>query len=540
VTRAEYDGNGNLLAQVRADGGRFDFTYDALNRKISARDPQFDAFVAPGQALTSLRSEQQFKYDAHGNEVQQRSLGSTTAEDRLVAQQFDAAGNLRLRREADGATFSYEYDVSGNTLRTQRSVRDVNGVTHEYRTYARFDLLNQEVRRQDVEDEGTDTQVIRETQDTRYNGYGGIEAKGINGQFQEIYKYDHLGRLFFTNKETGTPRLYVYDANGNAVIEVQALQTDLTQLQGPAGVALLTPLEAQFTLNLYDQRNQLIEVFQPPMMFDELLAAPPSLPPGTGTQGNAAENLANLGQFTPTGFSNPVGGSQPYTTPPPRNLSSTTSPAATGFGPPPSGSVDTAENLAAYTLAQLGISTVPVDTTGPVVKISDLLSMNDTVRTVIETQTRVQTRTTTANVVNPATGAIDAIDVTVTTTNDVLTLTTKFTRSMMQVRTDGDQESLTMQWVATSDPNVITERTVTTRTERVTVVRNVTTTGSYVYGGSSGTASFTPSQSVRATVSKIQVNARPVPRIEYSERAGTELPGVGQRSYSGNCHLPGR
>ena len=276
-TKYEYDGLGNLTAQVLPNAqGRTDYAYDALGRKTHQYDPTFMAYNGRGVALVSTRSQTDWQYDAFGNVAVETKLGMTAAENRETRSQYDSAGNLRTRRGPEGATVTSDYNVSGNTVRTTRQVTDVDLAAHTYRTYYSYDILNRETQRQDYEDEGTSGQVVRETQDTRYNAHGDIEAKGTNGQFQEKYIYDKLGRLFWTNKESGTPRVYLYDENGNVVLQLSAVNTDLSQvldggtlraIRGPADLRLIQFTSTQPTFNLYDKRNQLIDVFQPPMDF---------------------------------------------------------------------------------------------------------------------------------------------------------------------------------------------------------------------------------------------------------------------------------
>ncbi len=98
-----------------------------------------------------------------------------------------------------------------------------------------------------------------------------MSARGINSTTQTEYRYDKLGNLFWTNADTGTPRVYVYDASGNAVIEVsQANGTSLSALTSPTAVKNIDPAQVQMKFSVYDARNLITDVFQAPMDFTGL------------------------------------------------------------------------------------------------------------------------------------------------------------------------------------------------------------------------------------------------------------------------------
>lgn len=483
VTTLVYDGNGNQIAQIQPGAhGRIDFTYDALGRKTSQLDPQFLAFNGRGQATVATRSRQTFKYDAHGNLAVQTQVGATTAEDRETRELFDVAGRVVTRREPDGALSQYDYDINGNIVRATRNVTDVNGVAHVYRTYVTYDIVDREVSRQDVEDEGTPNQ----TQDIRYNAHGDIEAKGINGQFQELYRYDRLGRLFFTNKDTGKPTLYVYDANGNLTLQIQGVASDLMQvpdgettrpLRGPADAAAFSPDKEQFLINRYNRRNELIDAFDAPMMFGDLLAAPPTIDP-SGTPGapNERDMLRNMGMFMPTGLSNPIPG-----TPTPggvrtRDLPNPQPQPIEGFGAVPPSPPETRVDLNTIGYAALDIQLGEVKK--PPVNLPTKDEIDGNVRTVTDVEIRETVFTeATPQYVN---GAMVSVKLKITTTTDTMTRVAKFTRSMTEAYSN-DEQTLTQTWVSDPDIMMMGDRKVDTREETVYVKRTTVISGEPAY-----------------------------------------------------------
>jgi YD repeat-containing protein len=102
----------------------------------------------------------------------------------------------------------------------------------------------------------------------KYNAYGEIVNKGLNGLDQEHFEYDQAGRLIKTNKDDGVNRAYLYDPNGNqtAVIQSAVEDTDLKPLTINQ-IAALAPTVVQVTQSEYDARNQLIKTYQAPIEF---------------------------------------------------------------------------------------------------------------------------------------------------------------------------------------------------------------------------------------------------------------------------------
>jgi YD repeat-containing protein len=492
-TSYEYDGNGNVTAEIRpgADGlpdsvnGRVDHTYDALGRKTRQRDPQFQAFNGRGQPLVSTREERTWLYDAHGNAVVQTSLGQVTADNRELRLQYDTAGNIRTQRDAEGAQITFDYDISGNILRSSRSVTDVDNVAHVYRTYYTYDLLSRETIRQDIEDEGTASQATRETQETRYNAHGDIDGRGVNGQFQERYVYDRLGRLFWTNKENGTPRLYVYDANGNAVIEAHGINSDLSGVAGPGAVPALG-LSAQLTISVYDVRNQLIEAFDPPMEIGDLGNTPSVT--SSGTPGSPAEQLAALGQQPNVyigGQTLSVGSATTVF------LSGPTAVPTIGYGTKPAPS--SSQQFLAIPTSEIAWSE-PAGTTTTTDPPIDVTSPDGQTRTVTEHMLR---RTVAIEFIQEANQVV--LRRVTTTVEDIRRVTT-FQRSQNQEYGPNDQ-SLSTTWTTLKSEELDgSTRTVDVKEDRFSRRQDVTVTSAY---SGSSSASFPGQVAFTAAVATV-------------------------------------
>jgi YD repeat-containing protein len=453
-TTYEYDGNGNLTAKIDA-AGRVDNGYDALGRMNRVQDPQFAGFNGRGAALVTMRSEMTLRYDAHGNIAVKTQLGNTTAENREERLSYDTAGALRQRRDAEGAVKIFDYDAAGRATREVRQVTDVDNVAHTYARYFTFDKLGRETARQDVEDEGTASVVTREVFDTRYNAHGDIDAKGVNGAFFETYIYDRLGRLFSTNKENGTPRLYVYDANGNAVIEVRAIDTDVSQvndgsgvrpIRGPADVAYFSPANVQFTFSKYDLRNQLVETADPPMEFGTLLAHMPIIQT-SGTQGMPADNLGDLSSYIPTSLS-PQSSSDDTVSQWDAHVGSSSSPVTLFAGSQPGNS--SSRTFASVSPATFGFTagTVVSDPPPVVTTVSDVPTGN--IRTVTQRLVRTHTETTVTQV------SATLVRRSVFVRTDTTTRVTTFTRSSS---TENEEFEVEQHWQVSTVSDTSTVRT---------------------------------------------------------------------------------
>ena len=103
---------------------------------------------------------------------------------------------------------------------------------------------------------------------TRYNAFGEVAAKGLNGGWQEWAEYTTQGKVWKTNTGDGGVKLYLHDTNGNTTREIRAGVGDdgagstrdlgtLTLAQASSDTTLL------HTVSLYDKRNLLIRTLEP-------------------------------------------------------------------------------------------------------------------------------------------------------------------------------------------------------------------------------------------------------------------------------------
>jgi RHS repeat-associated protein len=189
TTRYEYDSRGNRTRMIEAFGRAeervTEFEYDAFSRLVRRRQ------VASSQAQDRVV---EFDYDDYGNRrritdaegnsytLEYNVLGLpvriTDPRGKVWSRVYDAAGNLIERRDPNGGTVSYEYDGLGHATR----ITDEVGAVTELRYDDRHSLTRV-----------TDALGGRWTYE--YNG-GGLVTRATDPEGRVIrYRYDADGRL---------------------------------------------------------------------------------------------------------------------------------------------------------------------------------------------------------------------------------------------------------------------------------------------------------------------------------------------------------
>jgi YD repeat-containing protein len=270
-TTYTYEGNGQIKTITQPGDGVTQMDYDALGRVSSQWTPTFSHY--DGDTEITSQGRTRLYYDALGNPVVQNQKAQNDVDDRITRAIHNTAGFKTAEYDANGHRIDYDLNSRGQQLRARETVTDVNGLDQVYHTHSRYDVLGREASTWQVKNPGAGGEVLHVSQDQRYNAHGQIEAKGYNSQYQETYDYDQLGRVFKTNQATGTPTVYLYDSNGNAVVEMVSIETDLSAIDNIQQVQLLDPRTVQMTLNLYDAKNQLTNVIEPPMAFQSIASS---------------------------------------------------------------------------------------------------------------------------------------------------------------------------------------------------------------------------------------------------------------------------
>ena len=111
-----------------------------------------------------------------------------------------------------------------------------------------------------------------DTRTTRYNAWGDIVANGmsrVSGGFaqadHETAEYDALGHLWRGNSGDGVMRAHLYDANGNATLRIESAGANLKNM---TLAQMMASTDTRATINVYDQRNQLVQAIEPKVQSD--------------------------------------------------------------------------------------------------------------------------------------------------------------------------------------------------------------------------------------------------------------------------------
>jgi RHS repeat-associated protein len=203
ATRTEYDKLGNVTATIDANGNPTDYTYDALNRRISVKDAQ--------SALTLTG------YDKVGN-----VLSVTDALNRITSYAYDALDRQTVVTDALGHTSTTAYDAVGNAIATTDALNRTTSYS--------YDNLNRQILTKDA---------LNQTQSV---------------------SYDKVGNVLRTTDELGRITSYGYDTlNRQTSITDPLLHTSTTSYDTEGNVTSTTDALGNITRYLYDRNNRQIQ-----------------------------------------------------------------------------------------------------------------------------------------------------------------------------------------------------------------------------------------------------------------------------------------
>lgn len=261
TTAFGYDAVGNLITMTEANGSITGFEYDGLNRQTLQSSAAYtDANSATVQQRTATA------YDGLGNVLSETRLGtndSASSDDQITQFVYDDQGNVITQTNAEGHITQFYYDLNSNLVAMHEGRINPDGALAPIDTWYEYDTLNQQITTEDADG-------FR--QYARYNAYGDIVSKGLNGIEQEYFIYDDAGRLVKTNQDDGVDTVYLYDANGNATAKIISLDSD--PLDGKvlketdlAEFGTMSNENIQRTESEYDANNQRIGTYEAPIVY---------------------------------------------------------------------------------------------------------------------------------------------------------------------------------------------------------------------------------------------------------------------------------
>jgi YD repeat-containing protein len=259
-----WNGLGLVTQKTDALGNAWNYGYDLAGRKNHEEGAAFTDFEG-ARVLPST----DLRYDGLGNLLSstRRGKSPTGSQDQITGYVYDANG--RLAREIDpmGAATEYGYDAVGNLMQKRRQRTDADAAKIADVTNYRYDARQRQIEQSDV--------ATGMSQQTRYNAWGEVSAKGTNGGWQQFAQYDGAGRLIKSNTDDGASRAFVYDAVGNVTLKIESSGADLRTLSleqmleisnGTVDPAAQDAAAVHLTISAYDKRNQLTDSWQPKMV----------------------------------------------------------------------------------------------------------------------------------------------------------------------------------------------------------------------------------------------------------------------------------
>lgn len=279
VLTATVDGNGGLN-QVWTDA-TVSYAYNGLGqvtrRSEATNEATWYGYDAAGRLTAETRTgyyDQDgvwteplvlYRYNGLGDVTRTEQTRQGGGETRVVRFGYSAGGRLHTRTDAAGTVFTYWQDIAGaEVLQTWNRNRSDGSVQHEGVLYTR-DVLGR------VDSQATgwyDGQWHKgDAQQTRYNAYGEVSQRGING-LQEDFAYDAAGNLARTNSGDGVWRYFLSDGAGRRTLTLEnqsrgdMVAVSVDQALGIASNGSQTSIDQAYvgglvaTIATYDRRGQ--------------------------------------------------------------------------------------------------------------------------------------------------------------------------------------------------------------------------------------------------------------------------------------------
>ena len=266
----------NALSQVttktEASGDKITYTYDNQGR---VKYEQRNNYV--GHTGTSVTPKVQYLYNGHNELSRVYQYGAAGISAKQTKYNYDAAGRLLTKIDPAGFTKTYRYDAAGRIMREEYNrITATQGTKTEAAGYT-YDLEDRITQQTIVQKSGTSW--IKGTRtDMKYNAFGEVYERGINGKYAEKFDFDKAGRVWRTTSGDGTYKYLMYDNNGNQTL---AITSDGTNIDNKSLASVLAywgvtssggnanNINTNYvngvaaTISKYDGRNQAIEIREP-------------------------------------------------------------------------------------------------------------------------------------------------------------------------------------------------------------------------------------------------------------------------------------
>ncbi|MBN7137863.1 hypothetical protein A7A76_24575 [Lysobacter enzymogenes] len=189
TTRWFFDGRGNLVGQLDAEGYLSETVYDeARNERASKAYALRLTGLSGNETLATLRT------------------AAAAGEVRETRRSYDALGRLSAERNAEGTLTRYSYDVQGNLLRAERAA-DTSELRDSRLRYNVFGELTGELS-------GEGAARVQA-------GMSEAQLDALFAQYGVRHSYDSLGRRSESIDAAGNKTWYFYDAAGRQTFVVK-------------------------------------------------------------------------------------------------------------------------------------------------------------------------------------------------------------------------------------------------------------------------------------------------------------------------------
>lgn len=265
ATRFEYDGYGNMTAQIFPDGSRKQFKADLIGRVTQITDENGNATTVSYNDLDKVASVT-------------NPVGGTTDLN------YDALGNLTQIKDAEGYTTRFEYTKRGKvSVATDPEGNSTRFAYDALNNPARVDLPNDtgfeyvhDVRGRLVE--VTSFPTGRRTgfsYDAAGNRTAVVDANGFEKRFEydalrrvtaeidalgskALFEYDAVGNLLALIDANGHRRSFAYDAANRKISETDPLGNTTSYSYDPAGnLVMRENPDGSHIERTYDRRNRM-------------------------------------------------------------------------------------------------------------------------------------------------------------------------------------------------------------------------------------------------------------------------------------------